>query len=141
MQENGVKPEIEIFDVGHIYQALHLIGEGLIDEPPYFQLCMGVRWGVAATAENLLHMKNLLPPKALWSVLGVGRAQLPMVTLAIIIGGHVRVGFEDNLYLKKGILADSNAQMVEVAANLAEQLGRTAASPDTARKMLNIDKG
>jgi 3-keto-5-aminohexanoate cleavage enzyme len=138
MQEKGVKPEIEIFDVGHIYQALHLIKEGLIEAPPYFQLCMGVRWGIAATAENLLHMKNLLPSGALWSVLGVASAQLPMVTLAIITGGHVRVGFEDNIYLRKGVLAKSNAQMVEVAANLAEQLGRTVARPDTARKMLNI---
>ena len=87
MQEKGVKPEIEIFDVGHIYQALHLMGEGLINDPPYFQLCMGVRWGIAATAENLLYLKNLLPPGALWSVLGVGSAQLPMITLALITGG------------------------------------------------------
>jgi 3-keto-5-aminohexanoate cleavage enzyme len=112
MQEKGVKPEIEIFDVGHIYQALHLMGKGFIDDPPYFQLCMGVRWGIAATAENLLYLKNLLPPGALWSVLGVGSAQLPMITLALITGGHVRVGFEDNIYLKKGVLAESNAQMV-----------------------------
>ena len=138
MQEKGVKPEIEIFDVGHIYQAIHLIGKGFIDAPPYFQLCMGVRWGVEATAENLLFMKNLLPSQALWSVLGVGSAQLPMIALALITGGHVRVGFEDNIYLKKGILAKSNAQMVEMAANLAEQLGRTVASPDTVRKMLKL---
>ncbi len=138
MQENGVKPEIEVFDVGHIYQALDLIQRGLIDEPPYFQLCMGAQGGIEASAENLLFMMNKLPSDAPWSVLGIGKAQLPMITMAILMGGNVRVGFEDNIYLKKGVLAKSNAQMVEMAADLAERLGREIATSDEARKILGI---
>jgi 3-keto-5-aminohexanoate cleavage enzyme len=141
MQENGVKPELEVFDVGHIYQARDLIRRGLIDDSPYFQLCMGVMWGMEASAENLLFMKAKLPPDALWSVLGVGKAQLPMITMAMLLGGNVRVGFEDNLYLKKGVLASSNAQMVEMAADLAERLGRQVATPAEARRFLGIKHG
>ena len=88
-KENGVKPEIEVFDVGHIYQALDLIKKGLINNPPYFQLCMGVKWGIEATPENLLIMKNRLPRNAQWSVLGVGRTQLAMLTMGILLGGHI----------------------------------------------------
>ena len=138
MQENGVKPEIEVFDVGHIYQALDLIQRGLIDEPPYFQLCMGAQGGIEASAENLLFMMNKLPSDAPWSVLGIGKAQLPMITMAILMGGNVRVGFEDNIYLKKGVLAKSNAQMVEMAADLTERLGRQIATSDEAREILGI---
>ena len=138
MQENGVKPEIEVFDVGHIYQALDLIQRGLIDKPPYFQLCMGAQGGIEASAENLLFMKNKLPSDAPWSVLGIGKAQLPMITMAILMGGNVRVGFEDNIYLKKGVLAKSNAQMVEMAADLTERLGRQIATSDEAREILGI---
>lgn len=140
MQENGVKPEIEAFDVGHIYQAIDLIQKGLIDNPPLFQLCMGVKWGIEATPENLLFMKNKLPPKAVWSVLGVGPTQLPMITMAMLLGGNARVGFEDNLYLKRGVLASSNAQMVEMAVDLAERLGRQVATPGEARRMLGLVK-
>lgn len=138
MKENGVKPEIEVFDVGHIYQALNLIQEGLIEDPPYFQLCMGVKWGMEASAENLLFMKNKLPSRAIWSVLGVGAAQFPMISLSMLLGGNARVGFEDNLYLRKGVLASSNAQMVEMAVNLAEHLGYQVATPDEARQILSI---
>lgn len=140
MQQNGVKPEIEVFDVGHIYQALSLVERGRIDEPPYFQLCMGTKWGIEASAENLLFMKSKLPPNALWSVLGVGRDQLPMITMALLLGGNIRVGFEDNIYLKRGVLASSNAQMVEVAVDLAERLGREVATPREARQILGISK-
>ncbi|MGQ9584599.1 MAG: 3-keto-5-aminohexanoate cleavage protein [Anaerolineae bacterium] len=138
MREYGVKPEIEVFDVGHIYQALACIERGLFDPPPYFQLCMGVRWGIAATPENLLFMKDKLPPEARWSVLGVGQGQLPMITLGILLGGHIRVGFEDNVYLRKGVLARSNAQFVEMAVNLAHQLQREVATPSEAREMLGL---
>jgi len=140
MKENGVKPEIEVFDVGHIYQAHHLIQKGLIDDPPYFQLCMGVKWGIEASPENLLFMKNKLPSNAIWSVLGVGGAQLSMITMAMLLGGNVRVGFEDNIYLKKGVLASSNAQMVEMAVDLAERLGFQVATPDEARQILGVSK-
>jgi 3-keto-5-aminohexanoate cleavage enzyme len=138
MRENGVKPEIEVFDVGHIYQALDLIRRGLIDPPPYFQLCMGVRWGMEATPENLVFMKSKLPSEAVWSALGVARAQLPMITMATLMGGNVRVGFEDNLFLKQGVLAASNAQLVEMAKDMVERLGYEVAKPGEARRILGL---
>ncbi len=101
---------------------------------------MGVKWGIEASPENLLFMKSKLPVDAAWSILGLGKTQLPMITMGILLGGNVRVGFEDNIYIKKGYLAKSNAQMVEMAADLAERLGRSVATPDEARRMLGIEK-
>lgn len=138
MQAAGVKPEIEVFDVGHIDQALDLIGRGLIEPPPYFQLCMGVKWGIPATPENLLFMRSKLPADAQWSVLGVGAAQWTMVAMGMLLGGHVRVGFEDNLYLRKGVLARSNAELVEQAVRIAQALQREVATPAEARAMLHL---
>ena len=138
MREHGVKPEIELFDVGHLYQALDFIEAGLIEAPPYFQLCMGIKWGIEATPENLLFMQSKLPAEACWSVLGVGRSQFPMITMGVLLGGHIRVGFEDNLYLRKGILAESNAQFVAAAVDLVESLQREVATPAEAREILGI---
>lgn len=138
MREQGVKPEIEVFDVGHIYQALDFIDQGLIDAPPYFQLCMGIKWGIEATPENLRFMQTKIPAEACWSVLGVGRSQFPMITLGVLMGGHIRVGFEDNLYLKKGVLAESNAQCVKAAVDLVKSLQRDVATPAEAREILGI---
>ena len=140
MREYGIKPEIEVFDMGHIRQAKHWLKEGLIDDPPYFQLCMGAGWGIEATPENLLVMKNALPPGVIWSVLGVGRMQLPMITMAMLSGGHVRVGFEDNIYLRRGELLKSNAQIVEVAANIIQQLQGEVANTNEAREILGLLK-
>ena len=139
MREYKVKPEIEVFDLGHIYQALDYLEKGLFDDPPYFQLCMGTKWGIEGTPENLLFMRSKLPPHARWSVLGVGRTQLPMITMGILLGGNVRVGFEDNIYVSKGVLAKNNAQMVEMAANLVHHLQREVATPEEARRMLGIE--
>lgn len=138
MKEKGVKPEIEVFDVGHIYQAIDLIEKGLIDDPPYFQLCMGVKWGIEASPENLIFMRNKLPKNAKWSVLGIGRFQLPMITMGILLGGNIRVGFEDNIYISKGKLAKSNAEMVEQAVDLVQRLGCEVANPTEARNILNL---
>ncbi len=138
MREHGVKPEIEVFDVGHLYQALDFIEQGLIDAPPYFQLCMGIKWGIEATPENLRFMQSKLPTEACWSVLGVGRSQFPMITLGVLLGGHIRVGFEDNLYLKRGVLAKSNAQCVSAAVDLVKSLHREVATPAEAREILGI---
>ena len=140
MRAAGVKPEIEVFDVGHIAQARALIEEGLIEQPAYFQLCMGVGWGIEATSENLYFMHSKLPDGAVWSVLGVGRAQQVMITQAMETGGHVRVGFEDNLYLEKGVLATSNAQFVERAVRLSGEVGREVASPAEARRILSLPR-
>jgi len=138
MRENNVKPEIEVFDVGHISQAVDLVRKGLIDDPPYFQLCMGVRWGIEASPENLLFMKNRLPPNAIWSALGVGKSQLPIIALSMLSGGNVRVGFEDNIYLREGILASSNAEIVEATVGLVRALGCRVATPEEARRILGI---
>ena len=140
MREYSIKPEIEVFDMGHIRQAKHWLKEGLIDDPPYFQLCMGAGWGIEATPENLLVMKNALPPGVIWSVLGVGRMQLPMITMAMLSGGHVRVGFEDNIYLRRGELLKSNAQIVEVAANIIQQLQGEVANTNETREILGLLK-
>ena len=99
---------------------------------------MGAGWGIEATPDNMLFMKNLLPPDIPWSVMGVGRTQLPMITMGIILGGHIRVGFEDNIYLRRGVLLKSNAQMVEVAVNLVQQLQGEVATPSDARQILGI---
>ena len=140
MREYSIKPEIEVFDMGHIRQAKHWLKEGLINDPPYFQLCMGAGWGIEATPENLLVMKNALPPGVIWSVLGVGRMQLPMITMAMLSGGHVRVGFEDNIYLRRGELLKSNAQIVEVAANIIQQLQGEVANTNETREILGLLK-
>ncbi len=140
MRENRVKPELEVFDIGHIHQAVDLIDRGLIEPPPFFQLCMGVKWGIDASPENLLFMKRKLPSDVPWNVLGVGRSQLPMITMGILLGGHIRVGFEDNIFIKKGVLARNNAMMVEMAADLAERLGRSPATPEEARNILGIER-
>lgn len=140
MREAGVKPKIEVFDTGHIYQALAFIEKSEFEPPPYFQLCMGTKWGIEATPENLLFMKSKLPPGTQWSVLGVGKAQLSMIGMALILGGNLRVGFEDNLYIRKGEPAKSNAQFVEMAAELAHQFQRDVATPDEARDILGIKK-
>jgi 3-keto-5-aminohexanoate cleavage enzyme len=138
MRDAGVKPEIEVFEVGHIEQAKHLIDQGLIDPPPFFQLCMGVRWGMPATREAWILMRDRLPAGSLWSVLGVGKAQLSMLKLALQGGGHVRVGFEDNLYIEAAQLAQSNAQFVERAVLMSQEADRDVASPEEARLMLGI---
>ena len=116
-----------------------MIEQGMFDAPPYFQLCMGVNWGIAATPENLIFMRSKLPAGAQWSVLGVGRAQLAMVTLGVLLGGHVRVGFEDNLYLRKGVLEQSNAEFVQQVVGIVQMLQREVATPAEARKILGIE--
>jgi 3-keto-5-aminohexanoate cleavage enzyme len=138
MLEHGVKPEIEVFEVGHVRQAADLIDRGLIQNSPFFQLCMGVKWGIDAAEESLAFLKGKLPPNATWSVLGVGPHQHPMIELALMYGGHVRVGFEDNLYVRKGVLAESNAQFVHRAVDLVHQFHREVASVDEARAILGL---
>jgi 3-keto-5-aminohexanoate cleavage enzyme len=137
-REQNVKPEIEVFDVGHIYQAIDLIERGLIADPPFFQLCMGIKWGIEATVENLVFMKSKLPDNAIWSVLGSAASQLPMNVMGLLMGGNVRVGFEDNIYLRKGVKAKSNAQFVERIARVTRELGREVATPADTRTILKM---
>ncbi|MBL7217075.1 MAG: 3-keto-5-aminohexanoate cleavage protein [Desulfobacteraceae bacterium] len=138
MREARVKPEIETFDLGHVAQARHLTEQGLLDDPPYFQLCLGIAWGADADLESLLIMKAKLPAGSKWSVLSPGPAQLPMTTHALLLGGHVRVGFEDNLYLSRGVQAETNAQFVDRTVRLARELQREVATCEEARSILNI---
>ncbi len=141
-RERGVKPELECFDAGHVRLAVRLIEQGLVEPPYLFQICLGVEGGMEASCKNFLFMKELLPEKdVVWTTLGVGREEFPMATMSILNGGHVRVGFEDNVYLSRGVLAKSNAELVEKAVRLARELGREIATPGEVRKMLNIKKG
>jgi len=135
----GVKPELECFDLGHMRLASQLIAEGHIAEPPLFQLCMGVPWGAPATPEALIAMKNLLPENAHWSAFGISRLQMPMAAQAVISGGNVRVGLEDNLYLDRGVLA-TNAQLVERAVGIVERLGVRVMTPAETRQKLGLSK-
>lgn len=138
--ESGVKPEIEIFDTAMIDNALRMAAEGLIAAPLHFQFVLGVRGGMAATPENLLFLLRKIPPDATWSVIGVGRGHLPLSVMALHMGGHVRVGMEDNVFYKKGELAASNAQFVRRIVALAEEFERPVATAAEARTILNLPR-
>lgn len=132
-----IKPELEIFDTSMVTNALGLMKKGLVSPPLHFQFVMGVQGAMAATPKNLLHLVESIPVDSTWSVAGIGRDQVPMTTLGLLLGGHVRVGLEDNLQYSKGVLA-TNQQLVERAARLAGELGRTVCSPAAARKILGL---
>ncbi|WP_182199744.1 3-keto-5-aminohexanoate cleavage protein [Paraliobacillus salinarum] len=137
IQQAGVKPELECFDTGHLRFAKQLINEGLIDGDPMFQFCLGIPWGAEADAETMLYLKNRIPENAHWSAFGIGRMQLPILSQAALLGGNVRVGLEDNLYLSKGVLA-RNDQLVDKAMNLLEQNGIEVLSPAEAREQYGL---
>ena len=137
IKDAGVKPEIEVFEAGHIRQAVDLIDRGLIENPPLFQLCLGIPWGAPATPQMLQVMQSLLPQNANWAAFGISRWEFPIVAEAVNNGGHVRVGLEDNLYLEKGVFA-SNAQLVEKAVRIMRELDAEPVEPDQAREMLEL---
>ncbi|MFD3365352.1 3-keto-5-aminohexanoate cleavage protein [Streptomyces albidoflavus] len=139
IQELGVRPELEIFDTGQLWFAKQLLAEGLLDAPTVFQLCMGIPWGAPADPGVLQSMVNMLPDGARWASFALGRMQMPWVAQSILLGGHVRVGLEDNLYLGKGDKA-TNAQLVERAVTLTESIGARVATPDEARATLGLKK-
>lgn len=136
LKERGVKPEIEVFDKGMVDLAIRYQKEGYIDKPMHFDFVLGVQ--MAATARDLAFISSSLPEGSTWTVAGLGRHQFNMAALAIVMGGHVRVGFEDNLYLEKGVLAKSNGEMVEKVVKLANLLGREVATPAEAREILSL---
>jgi 3-keto-5-aminohexanoate cleavage enzyme len=138
MNDAGVKPEIECFEPGHIWNALRLIDEGLLQPPFWFQFVLGVRGGSPPEVKQLLHMVEMLPSGAHWSVCGIGRAQLPLGLAGMAMGGHVRTGLEDNLWYHKGELAQSNAQLVARVARIANEMGRPLATPDQVRALLQL---
>ena len=137
IQELGVKPEIEVFELGHLWLAKQLVAEGLIDSPPLFQLCLGIPYGAEANTTTMKTMVDLLPEGALWAGFGISRSQMPMVAQAALLGGNVRVGLEDNLYLDKGIFA-TNAQLVERAKTILELMGTRVATTAEARVKLGV---
>lgn len=138
MKSYGVLPELEIFDAGMIRNAQVLIEKGLVPQHAPFDLVMGVPGGIPGTPRDLLFLVESLPAGARWSVAGIGRAQLPLAAMAIVMGGNVRVGLEDNVFYKKGVLAESNAQLVARVVRLADELGRAVATPQETREMLGL---
>ncbi len=139
LQEIGVKPELEVFDLGQIWFAKHMIDSGLIDAPPLFQVCLGIPWGAPATANAFQAMVNELPDGCNWSGFAIGAMEMPMVAQSVLLGGNVRVGLEDNLYLEKGVLA-TNAQLVERARKIVEAMGATVQTPAEARDTFGLRK-
>ncbi len=140
MHQLKVMPELEIYEVGMLESAFRLAKQGILREPLHFQFVLGVPGGMSGDPRHLVHLVSLLPhsDRFHWGVAGIGKFQLPLTVQAIVMGGHVRVGFEDNIYYHKGVLAHSNAQFVERVSRLARELGREVATPAQAREMLKI---
>ena len=138
MKEKGVKPEIEIFDTGMMITALRMRDDGKLKDPLHFQFVLGTPWGAPATLKSFLHLYEHLPEKATWSIIGIGKSHLPMCMLGLIMGGHIRVGMEDNIYYERGVLARRNSEFVERIVRIAREYGREIASPDEARKILGL---
>jgi uncharacterized protein (DUF849 family) len=138
IREAGVLPELEVFETGHLLLAKKFIEAGYVKGPGMFQICLGISWGQPATPEAMTYMRNLLPPGSPWFAFGISLYQFPMVAQTVLLGGHVRVGLEDNLYLEKGKLAPSNAALVEKAAKIIEVLGDIVATPTDAREILGV---
>lgn len=138
MNEHNIKPEIEVFDKGMVDMAIRLAKKGFIKKPMHFDFVMGVNGGISGEPRDLLFMAESIPQGSTWTVSGVGRYEFPMITMGILMGGHIRVGFEDNVYLEKGVLAKSNGELVAKAVRIAKELGREIATPAEARKILGL---
>ena len=138
IRDAGIKPELEVFEAGHIRYTRHLLVAGEIAEPTLFQIVLGVPWGAPATTEAMLYMRDLLPPGAQWAAFGISALEFPMAAQAVILGGHVRVGLEDNLYMARGVLAPSNTALVERAVDIIRAVGAEVATPDEARQILSL---
>lgn len=138
MLELNVKPEIEIFDAGMIYNSLYYMKQGSLKAPAHYQFVLGADGGTTATVENLVYLKSLIPEDSTWSALGIGKGHLPILYAAIALGGHVRVGMEDNVYYAKGQLAKSNAEFVERAGRLIKEANKAVATPDEARDRKSV---
>ena len=138
MIERGIKPELEVFDKSMIDMALRLHKKGFIQKPMHFDFVMGVNGGISGELRDFVFLRGSIPQDATYTVAGVGRFEFPLAIAAIVDGGHVRVGFEDNVFLSKGVLAKSNGELVEKVVRLAKELGRDIASPAEAREILGL---
>jgi uncharacterized protein (DUF849 family) len=136
--ELGVKAELEIFDTGHLWFAKQMIAEGLLHDP-LFQLCLGIPWGAPADTTTMKAMVDNLPSGSTWAAFGIGRLQMPMAAQAVLLGGNVRVGLEDNLWLKKGVLA-TNGQLVEQVSDILTRLGARILTPAQGRETMNLTR-
>ena len=140
MKEKGIKPELEIFDVGMMVTCLRMREEGYLADPLHFQFVLGTPWGIPGTPKSLVHLLDYIPKRSTWSVIGIGKAHLPISMMGLILNGHIRVGMEDNIYYKRGELVKSNAQFVERIVRIAKEYGREIASPEETRKILGITR-
>lgn len=138
MAEKRIKPEIECYDIGHIDLARKLVAKGLLYEPLRVSLVLGVNGGIPATPQNLVHMQRCLPTGCRWNIIAIERAQFSLLTIGMLLGGDIRVGMEDNIYLAKGVLARTNAELVSKVSRIARELGKEVATPNQARKILHI---
>ncbi len=138
MKLDNIKPEVEVYDLGMLEYAVTLVKQGYLDQPAHFQFVLGTKHGLSGDPENIFLLRNKLPAGSTFAVAGIGRHQLQLAPVAIVAGGHVRVGFEDNIYFSKGVLAKSNADLVERVSLLAKTLQREIAGPAEARKILGI---
>ena len=140
MIERGIKPELEVFDKSMIDMALRLHRKGYIQSPMHFDFVMGVNGGISGEMRDFVFLRESIPADATYTVAGVGRYEFPLAALAIIDGGQVRVGFEDNVYISKGVLARSNGELVEKVVRMAKEMGREIATPAEARRILGLSK-
>lgn len=139
MKDLGVKPEMEAFEMGHLWFANQLVKEGLVDDPPWYQICLGIPWGAPADTNAMKAMVDMIPSNGMWAGFGIGRMEMPMVAQAILLGGNVRVGLEDNLYLEKGVIA-SNGQLVEKAVRIINDMGAVILTTAETREKLKLKK-
>jgi uncharacterized protein (DUF849 family) len=137
IQELGVKPELEVFELGHLWFAKQMLKEGLLAEQPLFQICLGIPWGAPADTTSMKAFVDQLPANCHWAGFGISRMQMPMVAQAVLLGGNVRVGLEDNMYLDKGVFA-SNGQLVERAVKIVQLMGARVLTPAEARRKLGL---
>ena len=140
VQAAGVKPELEVFDLGHVRLANHMIHSGIIQGTPLFQLCLGIPWTAPASTAGMMALVNELPAHVQWAAFGISSQEFPMIAQAVVLGGNVRVGLEDNIYIRRGELANGNAPLVERAVTIIEALGSQVATPAEARTFLGLTR-
>lgn len=140
IREAGTLPELEVFDSGDIHLARDLLADGTLDKPALFQIVTGVKYGASSTPETLIYLRSLLPRDANWAAFGIGRWEFPMLAQTFLLGGHVRVGLEDNIYIEKGVLAPDNAALVAKAARIITELGGRLATAGEAREILGLKR-
>ena len=140
LQESNVKPEIEVFDAGMIYNTIYYMKKGILKAPCHYQIVLGCAGGMTSTVENLVHLRSIMPEGSTWAACGISAGHLPIMMATIAMGGHLRVGLEDNLYMDRGVLAKSNVELVERAVKLLELNNLEPATPDEAREIYGLTR-